>query len=157
MSDLEAHGISVALPGGWDGRIYTSSGEAMALGSHPTSDGGTGAIAHLANFPLPEGRGDFGSGAVELMASGNVLLCVLEYGRESAGSALFSATGIPRLVADDLDPWQMQRPVAGMAGVQRFFTEAGRAFCLYVVVGSHARRQELVGRVNAVLDGLRIA
>jgi hypothetical protein len=41
--------------------------------------------------------------------------------------------------------------------VQRFFTVAGRAFCLYVVVGSHIDRAEVIPAVNQVLESLRIS
>ena len=44
----------------------------------------------------------------------------------------------------------------GQSGCQRFFSVAGRAFCLYVVLGSHARRTLLTPRVNAVLASLRV-
>jgi hypothetical protein len=50
----------------------------------------------------------------------------------------------------------MQRPIAGQSGAQYFFNQSGRAFCLYVVLGAHARRQESVPEVNQVLAGLRI-
>ena len=50
----------------------------------------------------------------------------------------------------------LQRTLRGQAGVQRFFHEAGRAFCLYVVLGSFARRQEMVGAVNEVLASLAV-
>ena len=50
----------------------------------------------------------------------------------------------------------MQRAIRGQAGVQRFFHDQGRAFCLYVVIGAFARRRELVHRVNEVLATLTI-
>jgi hypothetical protein len=50
----------------------------------------------------------------------------------------------------------MQRAIRGQAGVQRFFNDQGRAFCLYVVIGSFAHRQSLVTRVNQVLATLTI-
>jgi hypothetical protein len=46
--------------------------------------------------------------------------------------------------------------IKGQAGAQFFFSDAGRAFCLYVVLGSYARRGALVPKVNAVLAGVRI-
>jgi hypothetical protein len=44
----------------------------------------------------------------------------------------------------------------GQSGLQQFFTHRGRAFCLYVVLGSHIDRAEVLPRVNAVLDSLVI-
>ena len=50
----------------------------------------------------------------------------------------------------------MQRTIVGMSGAQSFFTEGGRAFCAYVVLGSHRARAALVPEVNRLLAGLRI-
>jgi hypothetical protein len=50
----------------------------------------------------------------------------------------------------------LQRTIAGQSGVQRFFTEAGRAFCLYVVVGAHVNRHRAVVAVNHLLAGVQI-
>ncbi len=62
----------------------------------------------------------------------------MEHGRESAGTALFAATGLPRITADEVSPTCLQRMLEGQGGVQKFFTVKGRAFCLYVVFGSFA-------------------
>ena len=51
----------------------------------------------------------------------------------------------------------VQRPLPGQSGAQYFFTEADRAFCLYVVLGSHARRRQLVPEVNLVLSTLSLS
>ena len=51
---------------------------------------------------------------------------------------------------------QLQRLLEGQGGVQRFFTVAGRAFCLYVVFGSFARRVRTIPVVNSILDTLTI-
>jgi len=42
-------------------------------------------------------------------------------------------------------------------GAQKFFTEAERAFCLYVVLGSYARRIRTVPLVNDVIGAITIA
>jgi len=46
--------------------------------------------------------------------------------------------------------------LSGQSGTQWFFTEAGRPFTLYAVLGSHARRSVLVPRVNQLLAGLSV-
>ena len=51
-------------------------------------------------------------------------------------------------------PAVLQRAIRGQAGVQRFFHESGRAFCLYVVLGAYSNRQQVVPEVN---DGARDA
>jgi hypothetical protein len=109
---------------------------------------------HLSNFALPADRGDYGSGAVEIMGSDNILVVLVEFDPESASKALFATQGIPRVRAEDFAPDQMQRPLPGQSGVQYFFNHGGRAFCLYVALGGHARRHELVPEVNQVLDTL---
>ena len=53
-------------------------------------------------------------------------------------------------------PYQLPRTIAGQAGTQVFFHEGGRAFCLYVVLGSHAGRAEVMPLVNQVVETLKI-
>jgi hypothetical protein len=159
MSELTGSGITLDVPGGWDGRIYTRtpepSGPRPASAMAPVQET-TAAVVHVASFPLPQETGDYGGGAVELMASKDLLVILFEHGRGSANTPLFAATSIPRLVADDVDPMQLQRILDGQAGVQRFFTVAGRAFCLYVVFGSYARRVRTIPVVNSILDTISI-
>ena len=69
---------------------------------------------------------------------------------------LFARNGVPQLSPDEFDPMQMQRTLSGQSGRQIFFNQSGRAFCLYVVLGSHRRRQVLVPLVNEVLATLEI-
>jgi hypothetical protein len=151
---VRASGIEVAVPQGWDAEIYRRD-----EGLNPQAAGGAGGsrpVVHVGTFPLPPARGDFGSGAVEIMNQDDVLVVLFEYGPESVGSPLFARSGIPRVAAGDFGPNNMQRPIAGQSGAQYFFNDAGRAFCLYVVLGGHNRRNELVPEVNQVLAGLTI-
>jgi hypothetical protein len=151
---VRSSGIEVVVPQGWDAEIYSREGD---LGTQ--SIGGAAAsrpVVHVGTFPLPPGRGDFGSGAVEIMNQDDLLVVLFEYGPESVGSPLFARPGIPRVDAADFGPNNMQRPLAGQSGAQYFFNESGRAFCLYVVLGAHNRRNELVPEVNQVLAELTI-
>jgi len=50
----------------------------------------------------------------------------------------------------------MPRAVPGRTGAQYFFSLGGRAFCLYVVLGSHAERARLAPQANAVVETLKI-
>ncbi|MCI0543525.1 MAG: hypothetical protein L0Z49_03645 [Actinobacteria bacterium] len=149
---LRAHGIDVDVPRGWDGEIYRPSTGFTAQGV----EGGSTPVMHLSNSALPPVRGDFGSGAVELLRSDNVFLVLVEYDRSSANRSLFSTQGMPQVRAEDFAPDTMQHPVQGQSGAQYFFNTGGRAFCLYVVLGSHARRNELVPEINQVLDTLTL-
>ncbi len=161
MAELRAHGIGVGLPAGWDGRItvrrdgvpesaISASGtNVAALQSRP--------VVHIANFGLPNDRGDFGSGAVELMGDGDVFVALFEHEPAAVGTALFRPVGMPRsLQPGDFDPYTCRRGIPGQSAYQGFFQESGRAFCLYVVLGSHARRHRLVPMVNRVLAGVRL-
>jgi hypothetical protein len=149
--DLNAHGIKVDVPPGWDGEIYRRKAENNAFS--PQSEQSK-PVVHLANFPLLGDRGDFGSGAVETMRADNILIVLFEFGSESVGTVLFRARGIPTVAPGDFAPHTMQRPLPGQSGAQYFFAEGGRAFCLYVVLGSHGKRRQLVPEVNQILSTL---
>ena len=58
--------------------------------------------------------------------------------------------------AAHFQPYVLRRGLTGQSGTQWFFTEAGRPFTLYAVLGSHARRSILVPRVNQLLAGLTV-
>lgn len=96
-------------------------------------------------------------GAVNLMGSDDIFAVLFEYGADSVGTRLFARQGMPRsLTATDFQPQVLRRGISGQAGTQWFFTEAGRPFTLYVVLGSLARRSVLVPRVNDLLAGLSV-
>lgn len=151
MSRLTRAGIGVEVPTGWEGSIAGGDFRLLDDGaSEPT-------VMHLGSFPLPVERGSFGSGAVELMSNRDVFMVLFEYGDDSVGTALFESEGIPRnLQARQFDRNALQRALPGQSGLQQFFTHRGRAFCLYVVLGSHIDRADLLPQVNAVLDSLEI-
>jgi hypothetical protein len=165
---LSAFGITTELQPGWEGRITRRNDptpESVAPSSAgPGRAGARGwpgehahPVVHLANFALPATRGDFGSGAVEMMGPANLLVVLVEYGPESLGTALFAAEGIPsRLQPSDFDPRGLQRILPGQAGAQRFFTVAGRAFCVYVVLGGRVNAARLVGQANRALAATTI-
>ena len=160
MSQIAGSGIAVDVPAGWEGRIYTRSPEPSGLRAADAMSAEaetTGAVLHVASFPLPPETGDYGGGAVELMASTDLLIVLFEHGPESANTPLFAATSMPRLKTSDVSTMQLQRLVEGQGGVQRFFTVAGRAFCLYVVFGSYTRSVRTVPVVNGVLDTISIS
>ena len=146
-----APGIELELPPGWEAEIDAGAGP-----GGPGSERVLTPRVHIANFPLPPNRGDFGSGAVEQMIDGDALVCLLEESAVAVGSRLHSHRGVPRVLADDFSPDAMQRPLHGQSGTQVFFTERQRAFVLYVVLGSHASRATRVDDVNDVLAGITI-
>ena len=153
---LGGAGVELELPTGWEGEIFARDVEPVRGLSAGHADAVARNVVHVANFALPRERGDFGSGAVELMNSGAILLVLFEHGPESVGTPLFARSGVPVLHARDFHPQQMQRTLAGQSGRQIFFNESGRAFCLYAVLGSHRRRNVLVPLANEVLASLVI-
>jgi hypothetical protein len=164
VTELSAHGIEVTLPTGWEGRLFRRprAGEAAAAdagiqGAPAASGETTNAVLHVSTIALPPDIGDFASGAVDQLGENDILVVLFEYDPSSADQPLFRARGIPRkLGPDDFSPNVMQRAIRGQCGVQRFFNEQGRAFCLYVVLGSFARRRQTFARVNEVLATLTI-
>lgn len=150
-AEVAAHGLRALAPHPWEARLYRrDAAEVNRRGelAHP--------VLHLANFALPPGRGDFGTGAVERMGPEHLFVALLEYERAEAFRPLFAHRGLPRPAAGEFGPNALQRRLPGQAGVQRFFTEHGRPFCLYVVLGSLGNARRLVPQLHGVLDELRI-
>ncbi len=167
---IEAHGIRAELPSGWEGRISRRAPSTVPASRAPRSTPGsdpsagpvlgedTGPVLHLANFALPENRGDFGSGAVDVMGTGHLLVVLVEYGSDSAGTALFpTVSQVPGLTARMYDPNGLQRVNPGQAGAQRFFTLNGRAFCLYSVVGDRRDAPSLARTASDVTARIAVA
>jgi len=159
---LAGHGLAVALPARWEGRLYrrTVGQPGTALRAQPTATGWPGELSHpvlhLANFALPASRGDYGTGAVERMGPDNLFVALLEFGPDCLGTALYSPRGLPRLTPGQFNPNGMQRRVAGQAGFQHFFTAGNRPFCLYVVIGSHRQAVRLAQQANEVLERIEV-
>ncbi|HEX3393275.1 MAG TPA: hypothetical protein VHS52_02000 [Acidimicrobiales bacterium] len=148
MKQLSGLGFAIDLPDGWDGRIYRRPEEANAASNR---------ALHAATFPLPDGLGDFAASAVEHMAESDVLVVLLEYDREAAGTALFASEGLPTsLRPDSFNPNAMPKIVPGKTGAQYFFTLAGRAFCLFVVLGSHNDRVRLASLATSVTRSIKV-
>jgi hypothetical protein len=148
VASVVAHGLRVEQHPGWDVHIYR---RATDDGSAPYP------VVHAGNFPLPRRRGDFGVGAVERMGPDHVLVVLFEYEPAAVGTPLFARQGRPRPKPGDFHPRALQRTLPGQAGAQWFFTEGGRPFSLYVVLGSWRRRETLVEQVRSVLDGMQVA
>ncbi len=157
MTILDQAGIAIALPAGWEGRIYRRTAEAAVATVTSGPAERTNTVMHVANFPLAPEVADYGGGAVETMTNRDLLVVLCEFGPSSIGQALFASRGVPRLTPDDFGTQSMQRVIEGQGGAQKFFTEAERAFCLYVVLGSYARRIRTVPLVNDVIGAITIA
>jgi hypothetical protein len=145
--NVSGHGISIDLPSGWEGRIYRR----RLAHAYP--------VLHAGSFALPSGDGDFGDGAIGAMSNGDVFLALLEYDPVLAGAGLFDATGLPLPIRpSELSPAAFRRRLAGRLGVQRFFTERARPFCVYLVLGVDAIEppRPLVKEANRILRTVSI-
>jgi hypothetical protein len=147
---LEGLGFDVVVPEGWDVQITARARREDDASYQP--------VVHAGNFPLPNDRGDFGSGAVDVMEGRHVFVSLLEYDPAEASSALFAQRGMPRrLRSTEFGRNRLQRALPGQSGYQKFFNEGGRAFCLYIVLGDHDRRDELLPVAEALLAGIRLS
>jgi hypothetical protein len=148
MARLAALGIEVDLVDGWEGRIFRRDHAGL---DEPAP------VTQLATFALPPDVADFGGGLPASMRATDIFAVLFEYGPESVGAPLFAAGRWPRtLTTSDFHPYTLRRGVAGQSGTQWFFTEQQRPFTLYVVLGSHALRPQLVPRVNRILERVTI-
>jgi hypothetical protein len=140
VSRLSAYGISLELPAGWEARAF-SHGE-------PT--------IHLATFPLPRSDGEFGSRATARLPADGLFLALTEYAVRPAEleEGIFAARAPRSLDARELSERTLLRPIAGQRGLQRFFSIAGRAFCVYVVCGRDGRRR--LAAANEALASLQV-
>lgn len=156
---LQSAGFRVDLPDRWEGAVRTSE-VAVGVRERAARRGlavQTPPVLHLTTASLPAVRGDFGSGAVDLLGADDVFVSVVEYGPESVGTALFDTGPLPRrLRAKDFRPDGLQRAIPGQSGLQVFCTEAGRALCLYVVLGAHTNARRLSGVASDALGRVEV-
>lgn len=153
---LSGYGLAASLPRQWEGRIFQRpvTAEPQHLGRNVA---GNHPVMHLANFALPPDRGDYGSGAVELMGPGQVFVALLQFGPDCLGSALFAPVGFPVLSAQSFNPNALQRRIAGQAGFQRFCTVDSRPLCVYVVLGAQRQAGALCPQINQVLQRIEVS
>lgn len=121
MTRVAAFGLSVDVPPRWHARAFR----------HGAGD----PTLHLASFPLPAGDGEFGSLATGSMPRTGLFLALTEYRlpAEAVGKGLFAGAQPRRIEGALLSGNALLRQLPGQRGGQRFFSSAGRAFCLYVV------------------------
>jgi len=145
---LIAGGLRLEVPAGWEARVRRQA---------PSQPGRPGnVLLHAATVPLPEQRGDFGSGVVELLGPDDAFVAMFEYDEKDAGKVLFRSPRVPVPKPSDFSPDVLQRTRAGNTGAQWFFSVAGRAFSLHAVLGSHARRAPGAAKVARLLQGLTV-
>jgi hypothetical protein len=162
MSEMAAHGLALDVPPGWEGRVFrrpeADEAESSAVAGGPAPVGErTFPVMHVSSVPIPNDAADFGSDVVTSLGQDDAFIVLKEFDPADTVHELFALEGMPRtLDPDDFDPGTLQRQLAGQAGRQVFFQEAGRAFCIYVVLGAYTRRHVVVPAVNSVLASIRI-
>jgi hypothetical protein len=141
-----AHRLAIDVPPGWEARIVRPAESAPYL--------------HVASFALNADSGQFGASVTARMGPDDAFAALVEYlldDRVRPDSGLFNTRRWqPRLRVGEFghDRLQVMRP--GHLGAQRFFTAAGRPFCLYAVVSPARRRPaQLIGELSAVLATVR--
>ena len=159
------YGLRADAPQGWQVSVTrrpgaepaapTAPGARTAAPAAPRADVTRG-VLHACTRAMPADRGDFGSAVVDLLGPDDIFVALVDYGAEVADQGLFENQGMPRLAPSQFGPNRLQRPLPGMSASQHFFSSGGRAFCLFTVVGSHARRMASVPRAAAMVATIRI-
>jgi hypothetical protein len=111
-------------------------------------------VVRLANFALPATRNTYAEDVADALRPGHVVASLAEFSPSLADRGLYEPQGVPRLGVGDLDPRAVQRQAHGRAGVQRFFSERGRAFSLYVVAREGDGLPEAMRALDVQLRGL---
>ncbi len=161
MAELSAHGLAVDVPPTWEGRIFarptTGQAGALAYEGPPAPDGAqTYPLIQVSSIPMPDDVGDYGSGVVERLTTADLFIVIKEFSPASATTPMFRRRGMPLpLDPGEFSPNALQRTLPGQAGIQVFFNEQGGAYCLYVVLGSFVRRDELAAQASALLSTVR--
>jgi hypothetical protein len=143
--NIAAYGISADIPEHWEARFFRHGGGEPTL--------------HAASFPLPHSDGEFGSRATARMPGEGLFLSLTEY---SVGDGISIERGLfahplPRSVdVRTFSSRSLLRHRQGQRGTQRFFSAAGRAFCLYVVIAGHTSARRRVGDLDRVLRTLEV-
>jgi hypothetical protein len=163
VTELAAHGLSIAPPEGWEGRIFrrAEAGQMVAASevAGPAAPMGeeTYPVVQVATVVVPVDSADYGSDVVEALGPDDALIVLKEFSPADAGQPLFERAGMPRaLGVGDFSPSTLQRSLDGQGGHQTFFNENGRAFCLYVVLGRFDNRHTVVPQVNEVLGTVTV-
>lgn len=161
MTELNAAGITITLQPGWEADIHRTSEPEDAVSIAGATPPGAAqdqepVILHAGNFQLPVERGDYGGGVLERLAPGEVFISLIDFGPGVVDQPLFAHHGVPTLTQEDFSPNAIVRGLMGKSGTQRFFNLGGRGFCLYVVVGSHRDRADLLEGINATVRSIRV-
>ena len=154
--------IAAQAPAGWHVRV--SRRPQVAAGARQPSTGrlldGAGdvtrPILHAASRPLPRGLADFGGELIDVLGPDDAFVALIDHGPEVAGVGLFARQGRPTIAPSQFAANRLARYVPGRSACQHFFSEAGRAFCLYAVVGDQREAGALTPTANSVTAQIEV-
>jgi hypothetical protein len=142
---LRGHGLALSVHDGWEARIWMPDVPPPAE-NHP--------VVRLANFALPLTKDTYAEDVADGLRPARVVASLAEFSPALAGRGLYAPRGVPGVHVADLDPRAVQRQAPGRAGVQRFFSEHGRAFSFYAIARSGAGLDRAMEELTIQLEGL---
>jgi hypothetical protein len=148
MAVLSGHGLAIRVPAHWEGRIFVPSLAPPALNLP---------IVHLTNTALPMERSTYAPELAAQAGSTGALVALVEFESRLADRGLYAPQGLGLpLRRTGFHTRALQVPNPLQEGHQRFFSDGGRAFSLYVVLGSGEGADWRLRVVNDALATLRI-
>jgi hypothetical protein len=148
VTEVRGSGFAVEVPPAWEVNIRPES--AMLFGGDPEVV--EPAVMHIANFQLPAELADYGDEIYTELGPADVFISVIDFGPLAPDQQLFNHQGMP--IPLTLESFSEDAAVRGLQGgtaSQQFFQANGRGYCLYVVIGSHKERSDVLPELNAVL------
>jgi len=148
MTRLSSHGIAITVPKGWEGRLFVPDLDPPAINLP---------ILHLTNTVLTTERSSFAPELAARAGGTGVLVALLEFDHTLADVGLYEPQGLRLpLTRDRFHEKALQFPSRVQEGHQWFFSEGGRAFCLYVVLGTGRGADRRLDEANRALASLEI-
>ena len=148
MTRLDSHGIAIDVPRGWEGRIFVPDLAPPAINLP---------ILHLTDAILTVERSSYAPELANRAGGTGILVALLEFDHTLADVGLYEPQGLKLpLPRDRFHPKALQFPSLVQEGHQRFFSWGGRAFCLYVVLGTARGVDRRLATANEALASLEI-
>jgi hypothetical protein len=148
MTRLSSHGIAITVPKGWEGRIFVPDLDPPAINLP---------ILHLTDTVLTTERSSYAPELAARAGGTGILVALLEFDNTLADVGLYEPQGLRLpLTRERFHPKALQFPSRVQEGHQWFFSEGGRAFCLYVVLGTGRGVDRRLAEANRALASLDI-
>jgi hypothetical protein len=148
VTRLASHGIAIDVLPGWEGRIFVPDLAPPAINLP---------ILHLTDVVLTQERSSYAPELAARAGGSGTLVALLEFDHALANVGLYERKGLHLpLTRERFHHRALQFPSRVQEGHQRFFSEGGRAFCLYVVLGTGRGVDTRLAQVNRALASLHI-